>query len=141
MSNHKIVPGKTRFYAVYADGRPQWEVTRSRGDGVWEAKVVKSLDWEGTVKVFTTEEISKALAWEAFFKKNAKLNLSMIALVKDLRNGYRIAFLSNVDRWRYDYMMKHILNNVQYLFDYKFASFKLGADSITSRDSERSSKS
>ena len=72
MSNHKIVPGKTRFYAVYADGRPQWEVTRSRGDGVWEAKVVKSLDWEGTVKVFTTEEISKALAWEAFFKKNAK---------------------------------------------------------------------
>ena len=72
MSNHKIVPGKTRFYAVYADGRPQWEVTRSRGDGVWEAKVVKSLDWEGTVKVFTTEEISKALAWEAFFKKNSK---------------------------------------------------------------------
>lgn len=70
---------------------------------------------------------SNKIGWLTFFKKNAKLNLSMIALVKDLRNGYRIAFLSNVDRWRYDYMMKHILNNVQYLFDYKFASFKLGA--------------
>ena len=69
---------------------------------------------------------SSKIAWLSFFKKNAKLNSKTIEVVKELKKNYRIAFLSNVDRWRYDYLAKHILNKVLYLFDYRFASFKLG---------------
>lgn len=59
----------TKFHATIADGNPEWEVTRSRGRDVWEAKCL-GLDFEGTVKVFTTEEIKRALAWKAAFQRN-----------------------------------------------------------------------
>ena len=68
---------------------------------------------------------SNRIGWLSFFKKHAELDKNMINLVKGLKSNYRVAFLSNVDKWRYDYMMEHILDRVAYLFDYKFASFKL----------------
>ena len=66
------------------------------------------------------------IAWLSFFKKNASLDRHTVKIVKDLKRNYKIAFLSNIDRDRYNYMLKHILNKVLYLFDYKFASFGLG---------------
>ncbi len=70
---------------------------------------------------------SSKVGWLSFFKKNAELDADTIAVVKALRHNYKIAFLSNIDRWRYDYATKHILVKVLYLFEYKFASFRLGA--------------
>jgi hypothetical protein len=58
----KIGPG-TRFLYTLADGNPLWEVIRSRGRGVWEAKVVDDPDWNGTIKVFTTQEITASVSW------------------------------------------------------------------------------
>lgn len=69
---------------------------------------------------------SNKISWLSFFKKNASLDWRTVEIVKDLKRNYKIAFLSNIDKGRYDYMLKHILNRVLYLFDYKFASFKLG---------------
>jgi hypothetical protein len=64
MATRTTVTVGTKFHSAYADSNPTWQVTRNRGKDVWEAKVVNSPDWDGTVKVFTTQEIlgSKRLA-------------------------------------------------------------------------------
>ena len=59
----------TTFHSVYADSNPKWRITRSRGRGVWEAVVVESEDWKGTVKVFLHEDVARAVAMAAFFEQ------------------------------------------------------------------------
>jgi hypothetical protein len=62
----------TRFHSILMDGNPLWEVTRPRGKGVWEAKVVESLDHLGTKKVFTTEGIRRSVGMERMFVASAR---------------------------------------------------------------------
>ncbi len=64
--------------------------------------------------------------WMEFFKKMARLDDCVIGLIKELKPRYKVAFLSNIDKWRYGYAMGHIYKKVLWLFDYRFASFKLG---------------
>jgi hypothetical protein len=68
MKTTKIGPG-TKFSSSYADSCPTWEIIRSRGRGVWEAKVVDSPDWNGVVKVFTDAEVKYSVGMGQTFKK------------------------------------------------------------------------
>ncbi len=68
-SSKKIGPG-TKFHAIIADGNPEWEITRSRGRGVWEAKCL-GVDYGGTIKVFTTAEVKHSVGMSQFFAKNS----------------------------------------------------------------------
>ncbi len=70
---------------------------------------------------------SGKVGWLTFFKKRAKLDEDVITIVESLSKNYKIAFLSNIDKWRYDYVIKHIMAGVLHLFSYKFASFRLGS--------------
>ena len=70
--------------------------------------------------------LPEQVKWVAFFKKLARLDYGTVSIIKRLKPNYKIAFLSNVDRWRYNYAMAHTYNKTKKLFDYKFASFKLG---------------
>lgn len=57
-----IVPGKTTFRWTHADSNALWVVQRSRGNGVWDCVISKDdLDYAGTTRVFTSEEISGAV--------------------------------------------------------------------------------
>jgi hypothetical protein len=50
------------FHCNHADGNPLWEVTEKRGRGTWIATVTEDdLDWAGTTRAFTTEEITAIL--------------------------------------------------------------------------------
>jgi putative hydrolase of the HAD superfamily len=69
---------------------------------------------------------SDQVKWMEFFKRMARLDDDVIGFIKDLKPNYKIAFLSNIDKWRYKYAMGHIYKKVLWLFDYRFASFKLG---------------
>jgi hypothetical protein len=59
----------TRFHSDYQDGRPEWEVTKSLGRAVWEAKCLGP-DYAGLTKAFKTEDIQRALSMSQFFSKN-----------------------------------------------------------------------
>lgn len=75
----------TRFRSIIADGNALWEVTRSRGDDVYEAVVVNEpieingklydSDFVGTVDVFTGDRIRQILrfaeAWSGLAKKGS----------------------------------------------------------------------
>jgi hypothetical protein len=63
----RIGPG-TKFRSIIADSNPEWEITRSRGRGVWEAKVVESdSDHAGRVKVFTHADVKHAVGMAQVF--------------------------------------------------------------------------
>ena len=66
------------------------------------------------------------VGWLAFFKRFGKLNNGITGVIKSLHKNYKIGFLSNVDKSRYTYALKHQMRPILYLFDYKFASFELG---------------
>ena len=68
----------------------------------------------------------RKIGWFTFFKKHATLDKGTMAIVKSLKDNYKIAFLSNVDKWRYNFIVKRMFRDVLHLFDYKFASFALG---------------
>ena len=68
----------------------------------------------------------KEVQWLTFFKKMAKPDRAMIKLVTELKRNYTIAYLSNADRWRHGHVRNHVIKKFEYLFDYKFVSFKLG---------------
>ncbi len=54
-----------KFHYNLADSRPEWIVEKKRGRGAWECRVTEaSLDWAGRTKVFGTEEIESALAYD-----------------------------------------------------------------------------
>lgn len=50
----------TQFHSHYADSNPLWKVTKKAGANAWSAVVVDSPDWEGTRKLFSTDEITRA---------------------------------------------------------------------------------
>lgn len=77
----KIGPGTT-FHSSYADGNPKWEITRSRGRGVWEAKIVEDMDYPGVVKVFTAAEVKQAVGMSRFWNKNATDHEKFYAALK-----------------------------------------------------------
>lgn len=57
-----------KFHSAYADGNPEWEVIEKRGRGTWIATITpESLDFVGTNKAFTTEEIEGAKAMAALW--------------------------------------------------------------------------
>lgn len=58
----EIIPGKTSFRHTHADSNALWIVQRSRGKGVWECTIsAEDLDYAGTARVFTTEDIDRAV--------------------------------------------------------------------------------
>ncbi len=63
--------------------------------------------------------------WFELYKKHAKLNKPMFWLVKRLHRRYTTAYLSNIDRSKYEYTLK-LFGPYLELFDYKFASFAIG---------------
>lgn len=60
----------TRFRYTYADGNPTWEITEKRGRGTWIATVIDDLDYEGTTKAFSSEEINASLSLTKYWKKS-----------------------------------------------------------------------
>ena len=86
----------TKFHASYADGNPEWEVTRSRGRGVWEAKVVNDADWGGVTKVFKTEEITHSVRLSQFFADNTNTHAKFYA---GLKLGAVIHYHDSFDRF------------------------------------------
>jgi hypothetical protein len=57
----------TKFHATYQDGNPEWSVTKSRGRGVFEARIVDERCFGAVTKVFTTEEINRSIAMSQYF--------------------------------------------------------------------------
>jgi putative hydrolase of the HAD superfamily len=112
----------------------------ARASGLGVNKVISSIEKNtplfesGRIEINEYESnIAKELGilpsqvlWVDFYKKIAKLNMNTVSLIKKLKKSYQIAYLSNVDYFRYTYTKKHILNKVLYLFDYKLASCELG---------------
>lgn len=65
-----LVPGKTSFRWTHADSNALWIVQKSRGNGVWDCMISKDdLDYAGTTRVFTTEEISGAVKAADFWDR------------------------------------------------------------------------
>lgn len=60
----------TQFRWTHADSNPLWEVKKARGKGTWECVVIDDLDWQGTRKVFSTEEISGSIGMAALWQKS-----------------------------------------------------------------------
>lgn len=68
----KIIVGKTKFRANHADSNPEWTVTEKRGRGTWIATISeKDVDWSGTSRAFTTEEIQGHVSMANYWKKSA----------------------------------------------------------------------
>ena len=65
----------------------------------------------------------KNIEWYDFFTKNAKVNFDVQEIVGKLHDEYITAFISNIDKSRYNYTRKMI--NLD-LFDYKFTSCYIG---------------
>jgi hypothetical protein len=83
----------TRFHSVIADGNPEWEIIRSRGRGVWEAKCLGE-DYAGTIRVFTTEQVKHSvgmkLAFERSVDENAKFYASLqLGQIVHYDNGFQ----------------------------------------------------
>jgi len=79
-STSKIGPG-TKFPSVIADGNPEWEITKRRGRGVWEAKCLGE-DYGGTVRVFTDAQVRQSVGMSNFFAKNASEHDTYYASLK-----------------------------------------------------------
>lgn len=64
-----------KFHYNFADSRPEWIVEKKRGRGAWECRVTEtSPDWAGRTKVFGTEEIESALAYDEMISTIGKNN-------------------------------------------------------------------
>ncbi len=71
MAKRAIKKGDT-FRYHYADSNPLWQVVKARGKGCWECVVTEeSADWEGVVKVFSSEEILKSRNFSNFWQELA----------------------------------------------------------------------
>lgn len=62
----------------------------------------------------------RQVKWLEYYKKTVKINNSVLGIVEDLHKKYKTAFLSNIDRSRYDFTMNNILDTS--MFDHKYAS-------------------
>ena len=67
----------------------------------------------------------KEIKWGEYFKNLVRLNEGTVSIIRRLRKHYSIAYLSNVDVVRYNYVRNHVMKGVIHLFSYEFASFKL----------------
>ena len=54
----------TKFCTTYADSYATWTVTSWRGGEAWNCEIVDNEDYGGTKKVFGTEEIKRAVAYD-----------------------------------------------------------------------------
>jgi putative hydrolase of the HAD superfamily len=90
----------------------------------------------GNMGMITKDELETRLAerlgirqsqvkWFELYRKHAKLNKPVFALVRRLHRRYATAYLSNIDRSKYEYTMK-LFRPYLGLFDYRFASFAIG---------------
>ncbi len=97
---------------------------------VFEGRELDSLE-RGKMNVKTFEERmavkigmeKKDVGWYDFFIKKAKVNFDVQEIAGKLHDEYVTAFISNIDRSRYNYTRKMI--NLD-LFDYKFTSCYIG---------------
>lgn len=64
--------------------------------------------------------------WLSHFKQIAKLNRETAQIIHRLKKNYKISFLSNVDKYRYEYGIQSILKGLMPFFSYTFASYKMG---------------
>jgi hypothetical protein len=83
----------TEFNHIYADSRPRWKVTRSRGRGVWEARIVSD-DWTGVSDVFDEKDILTAIRQSEFFddlmdEDQAFWNAQPVGKTIHYHNGFR----------------------------------------------------
>lgn len=63
----------TKFHSVLADSNAKWEVIGSRGGGAWDCVVTEdNVDYVGTRKVFGTEEIAAAVAFDKALRRYVK---------------------------------------------------------------------
>jgi hypothetical protein len=67
----KRVKVGTTFRYTYADGNPTWTVIQPRGRGTWTCKILEDLDYTGTVKVFSSEEIVASIRSDEYWNKSA----------------------------------------------------------------------
>lgn len=63
------------------------------------------------------------VCWYLYFTKKAKINPDIVDLIQELHKDYITAFISNIDKTRYQYDLK-ILNLDA--FDYRFTSCYVG---------------
>jgi hypothetical protein len=61
----------TKFRYSHADGKPEWTVVKSRGMGTWDCEILEDVDWTGTSKTFSTEEIQASLNRDDYWRKSA----------------------------------------------------------------------
>ena len=74
-----------------------WVVTRSRGRGVWEAKVTDDdPDHAGVTSVFTTQQIQRAAAWEGMFRSLGEAGARFYA---SLKPGQVVHYHDSFDRF------------------------------------------
>lgn len=112
----------------------------SRLSGMGRRKVMDILNGKeislGYLGMITKEEMETRLAeklriskekvrWYELYEKHGKLDKRMLALAKRLHGRYRIAYLSNIDRSRYEHTLK-LFKPYAGIFDYRFASFAIG---------------
>lgn len=65
----KVTVG-TKFRYSHADANPLWEVKSARGRGTWNCEIVECPDYQGTKKVFGTEEIQASLGMAQVWQKS-----------------------------------------------------------------------
>lgn len=62
----------TKFRYNYADSNPEWKVIQARGRGTWICEVVETeMDYAGTQKCFSSEEIQASIGMSNFWKKTS----------------------------------------------------------------------
>jgi hypothetical protein len=84
MKNARIKVG-TKFRYHYADSNPEWEVIGARGRGTWDCQIVATeLDYAGTQKCYSSEEINGALQMADFWENTANESVGFYA---NLREG------------------------------------------------------
>lgn len=81
----KIIVGETTFHSDYADSRPKWRVTKTRGDDTYECTIeLDELDYAGVINVFGGERIRQLMGYE---KRTATCHDYYEALYKGLNAG------------------------------------------------------
>jgi hypothetical protein len=84
-----------KFHSSYADANPLWVVKRKVGAEAWEA-VSEDIDYGGMKKLFSTEDIQRALAWEEGFRQ---LDREQEAFYDGLKAGQRLHYCNGFKQY------------------------------------------
>ncbi len=90
---------------------------------LYEARMTESQFYGEIAKKFGIRK--RDVRWVENFVEKAKVNTGLIEIIKKLRQKYTTAFFSNVDNAVYVKMLELVKPYIN-LFDYRFASCKLG---------------